>query len=245
MVDYLRTCYEAPFLVDENNTVPLRGRYYRAFDGAEVARSAFFYRSATWLDPWDREIGLGDQWPNSTYYDGKRPLDPPLLKSQQVLRANGNCSGQEVRRVVPGWNGLPLYCSPGPLPGVELDIGWFQAAYFRVSDSAITVWQFHRIGAVGEYVGDYRWEFDLNFGDPGFGLGDSRVRGFVVWKGSMPGASRFDFYNDFYSVVFEDNVWFPSGGGYFGMEGTLPTDPDWVVLMPFNFPVSVTIRLYM
>lgn len=116
VVDFLRSCYEAPW-IDAATETNFRARYYRAFPGAEIAKYAFAYRSAVWLDEWDREED-GDQWPNDAdYTKGERPLDTPKIKNLEVLNANGSCDGSRITQTKPGREGLPHYCFDGPGDG--------------------------------------------------------------------------------------------------------------------------------
>jgi hypothetical protein len=97
IVDYLRTCYESDFLINETTGETIRGRYYWASPGASTYPDAHLFGSAVWRDPEEREASglLGDQFTNVTEDDGSRPVLRPIAQRSE-LRGRLDCSGNPI-----------------------------------------------------------------------------------------------------------------------------------------------------
>lgn len=96
-MDYLRTCYESDFLINETTGQTIRGRYYWASPGASTYPDAHLFGSAVWRDPEEREASglLGDQFTNVSDDDGARPVLRPITQRSE-LRGRLDCSGNPI-----------------------------------------------------------------------------------------------------------------------------------------------------
>jgi len=113
-VDYLRTCYRSKILIDASKGTLVAGRFYRPPDGAQVYTAPTVFRSAMWLDPWDRDFTEGDTLEGFSYDKGTRNFFV-AHDLRQTRLAQVGCD--KSLTLVPGSLGFPLRCRPvGGMP---------------------------------------------------------------------------------------------------------------------------------
>jgi hypothetical protein len=154
IVDFLRSCYQSSFRIDEANDTQISGRYYWALSGAEIYLEPTWARSAVWLDPWDQSEGIGDLYENVSYKSGAFYFIVDSTRRGTALAQTG-CGG--ALSVVDGQNGFPLKCRAVPPP--SMTVTWGDVFY----TNSVTGEVIHVPNNVAEnplWVGDYTWKLD-------------------------------------------------------------------------------------
>lgn len=133
IVDYLRTCYKAPFELDDANHTRIQGVFYRPPMPAQVYRDLTYIRSSVWDDPWDQFDGPGDIFAESEYYNGQEYVLTDIRDRRRTALAATGCD--KPLALVAGRGGMPFGCEGLPIG----TFGWTQVSgqYRHFPDGSI------------------------------------------------------------------------------------------------------------
>jgi len=154
IVDYLRSCYTAPFVLDDKLGTRITGVFFRASPRAEVYLLPTYVRASSWLDEWDRNDGPGDVFAESEWYDGHNPNLIAAITRERTAAASTGCDRSLT--LVPSSGGMALGCG-----AIQLGI-----MAFGQSDGSYRVFPSLDVGLISpflfgqrfKYVGNSRWE---------------------------------------------------------------------------------------
>lgn len=132
IVDFLRSCYESDFRIDEATNTIVRGRYYFSPPSAQLYESPTVFRSAIWLDDWQVDEGEGDLLQNVEYNNGGR--DFSVIDQRIDTLKVSDC--RKPLHVVAGVGGFPVGC--GAIPYGQWGVSFPNpAAYIHTATGAI------------------------------------------------------------------------------------------------------------
>lgn len=154
-VDFLRSCYRSRFTIDETNGLNLIGRFYRPPERTPIYSEPTIFRSAIWLDEWDRSEGNGDTLEDYSYDNGARDF----VVTSDLARTRQAQIGCDKRLVlVPGATGFPLACQPKGIG--DLSVRWTDCGYLNTVTMAAFLQGQNLSPLLIPKVGDNLWMLD-------------------------------------------------------------------------------------
>jgi len=164
IVDYLRSCYTAPFVHDDALQTTITGVFYRSPPRAEVYREPTYVRASSWLDDWDRTEGPGDVFAESEWYNGQNPNVTAVITRAGTAAASKGCD--RALTLVPSAGGMALGCR-----GIQvgrMTFGQSDGSYLIFPSLDVGLISPILFGQTFKYVSDNRWEGLFGFTQPYF-----------------------------------------------------------------------------